>query len=86
MRTKLDLTLKVTCDYCGRDYELKVNQKDYQLWKQGSLLIQDAFPYLNPSERELLISHCCGVCWNSIMINDPMYDDDEGPLDINDYV
>lgn len=86
METKLNLILKVTCDHCGREYELRVNMDDYQSWKLGETQIQDAFPYLNPSERELILSHCCGECWNRIMSTEDPMSDDGSPLDINDYV
>jgi hypothetical protein len=35
---------------------------DVEKWMDGAL-IQDAMPYLNPDERELLISRICPTCW-----------------------
>jgi hypothetical protein len=40
-----------------RDWENKVGNKRF---------VQNAFPYLNADERELLISQTCGACWKEM--------------------
>ena len=50
------------CPFCGRANEIEVNEMDYLDWQDG-VLVQDAFPYLSASEREMLISGICPTCW-----------------------
>ncbi len=50
------------CPFCGCTNGVEVNEKDYLDWQDGAL-VQDAFPYLNASEREMLISGICPTCW-----------------------
>ena len=54
------------CPFCGHAHEIEVNEADYDDWKDGILLAQDAFPYLSADERETLISGICGECWDNL--------------------
>ena len=70
-----NVTLKVRCTICNTDYKLKVAEEDYiEYTRPNRRNIQDIFPYLTPSERELLISHTCEACWNK-MFGEPDEDD-----------
>lgn len=51
------------CPICGQYHEVLVYEDDYEAWVNGDLLAQEAFPYLTASEREILISGICPVCW-----------------------
>ena len=62
--------LRVVCAHCLTDHVLMVNPSDILNW-QGGTYIQDALPYLNAAEREMLISQTCDRCWKS------MYGEDE---------
>lgn len=53
------------CPFCGESNRVWVNEIDYLNWKNGTLA-QDAFPYLSPDEREILISGVCSTCWDMI--------------------
>ena len=53
------------CPFCGKGQEVEVNEQDYWDWEDGTLA-QDAFPYLDPEEREVLISGICPTCWDSM--------------------
>ena len=57
------------CPFCGRGNEVKVNEDDYLDWQDG-MLVQDAFPYLNANEREMLISGICPTCWDGMFGNE----------------
>lgn len=59
------ITLQRTCRICKKEFEIKVWNTDFFKYRQGAL-IQDAFPYLTPSQRELLISGLCADCWNDM--------------------
>ena len=71
-----------SCPFCGHANEVEVNDADYWDWQDGTL-VQDAFPYLNAGEREMLISGICPTCWDSMFGMDDHFenlieeDDDE---------
>lgn len=48
------------CHICREEENLAVGVEDFHSWKRGDALIQNAMPYLTPSQRELLISGICG--------------------------
>ena len=53
------------CPICAKAREVEVNEQDYWDWEDGTLA-QDAFPYLEPEEREVLISGICKECWQEM--------------------
>lgn len=77
----VDTTIEVmvTCRFCGKSHILKVKQEDFFSWKTGEKLVQNAMPYLTPSERELLISNTCETCWDKMFADheDEYWEDDE---------
>lgn len=60
-----EVTIITTCPICGHANEVEVNEIDYLDWQDG-MLAQDAFPYLNANEREMLISGICPSCWDNM--------------------
>lgn len=58
------ITLSVPCVQCGAVHKLRVHLDDYESWKNGEKLVQEAFPYLSADKRELLISGICPECWD----------------------
>ena len=69
------MTIEIACPFCGRTTGIEVKEEDYVRWQMGALA-QEAFPYLSPSEREVLISGMCFRCQDSIFGAD-----DEDPED-----
>lgn len=65
------------CPFCGKAHEIEVNEMDYLDWKDG-MLAQEAFPYLDANEREMLISGICPDCWNG-MFGQEEEEEDEDP-------
>ena len=62
-----NVTLEVECYLCKETTELVVREEDYEEYLKPPSqrrYIQDIFPYLKPSERELLISNTCDKCWH----------------------
>ena len=57
-----EVTIITTCPFCGHANEIEVNEADYWNWQNGEL-VQNAFPYLTASKREMLISGICPKCW-----------------------
>ena len=71
--------LKVQCRMCKKVHTLMVGIEDYLMFEMPDRPhIQDIFPYLTASERELLISGTCGECWNKMFPPEPDEDDEEG--------
>lgn len=55
----------VACRCCGEHFSLNLSVSALQAWQNGEL-IQNAMPELSADERELLISHTCGDCWEKM--------------------
>jgi len=53
----------IKCIMCDESHDISVIEKDYQAWLKREKLAQDAFPYLDADNRELLISETCPTCW-----------------------
>ena len=51
------------CPFCGKRNSVVVDEEDFERYENGAKA-QDAFPYLEPDERELLISGICPSCWD----------------------
>jgi len=58
-----NMRLAMSCLKCGGIVRIDVNAYDLEKWFQGEY-IQDAMPYLNADEREILISGHCGPCFD----------------------
>ena len=56
------MKLNIQCPFCGKVSTVEVNKEFFYSWKQG-MLIQKAMLELSRSERELLISGICSLCW-----------------------
>ena len=57
----MTITLETVCPFCGVVNFITVNKDDYDAWRNGEL-VQNAFPYLDADEREMLISGICPDC------------------------
>jgi hypothetical protein len=53
---------------CNRWYVVRVQSADLHRYHDG-VLAQDAFPYLSPEYRELLISGTCPDCWDLLVVD-----------------
>jgi hypothetical protein len=42
---------------------LTIDIDQYQRWHSREILVQDAFPHLSASQRELIMSGTCPECW-----------------------
>jgi hypothetical protein len=60
-------TYQTTCPFCSGVSFVSAYEKDYNTWKAGTL-IQVAMPYLNASQRELLMTGIC--CWDDVFGDD----------------
>lgn len=71
-------SVEVTCNRCDNDFSFNVNPADLQEW-EGGKLIQDAMPYLDKAQRELLISQTCDDCFSEMFSID--FDDEDDTID-----
>lgn len=61
------VTINTVCPECNQIHTVTVELKDYINYRHGiQRHPQDAFPYLTPSQRELLITSICESCWNTL--------------------
>jgi len=67
----VDAMIRMTrnCTSCNKPVSIEIKPSSLLFWRQGAL-IQDAFPYLNSSERELLLSGICPSCWDKMFKED----------------
>lgn len=55
------------CTVCNEVNTVFVKAVDYRAWYYHNMLAQNAFPYLTPEKREMLISGTCPRCFKMMM-------------------
>lgn len=60
------------CSWCNKDSIIYLDAASYLNYSNGAP-IQDAFPFLSPDERELIISGTHPKCWDEMF---PSEDED----------
>ena len=58
--------VEIICSVCFKSYIIMVNSQDLYDYVHCGKLAQNAFPYLSPAERELIISQTCGPCFDNL--------------------
>ena len=57
------------CPFCGKTHSFKTDASEFKkgldAYSDGAL-VQNAWPSLTSSQRELLISGICDECWNNM--------------------
>lgn len=56
--------INIICKECGDHHKVEVSFEDLVEKYLKGALVQEAFPYLTASERELIISDTCGMCYD----------------------
>lgn len=56
------MIIKRVCPACGVTHCVSVRSEEYEEWKMGRKLCQEAMPRLSVTEREQLISGMCPGC------------------------
>ena len=69
MESKIKLVKQ--CHACHKDITVEVFQKDLDRYNDATNRehIQNIFPYLEASERELFLSGLCGSCWDELFMD-----------------
>lgn len=65
--SRMHNTVSITrlCPLCGEENEVIAPESGYYKWRDEGVLIQDAMPSLNASEREIIKTGICDPCWES---------------------
>ena len=58
-----DVIIDKSCPLCKKESTVSVTQESLKEYANGAL-IQNAFPYLDANERELIMTGICGICWD----------------------
>lgn len=66
------VNLECSCPFCGNRHYVEVDEVGYNAYKAGAY-VQNAFPYLNATEREQIISGICPICQEDIFGNEDDY-------------
>ena len=61
--------VKATCNGCNKIHGLNVSLEKLRSYIYNNLPIQNVFPDLNPSQREIIMGnvkgmYLCDVCWD----------------------
>lgn len=62
LATKAQTTIVRDCTWCDKTQSITVESEEWDVYQLGAL-VREAFPDLNPSEREVLVSGICDSCW-----------------------
>lgn len=62
-QTKIRLSIR--CAMCTELHFISVEKDDFDRYKNGEK-VQNAFPYLNDGQRELIISQLCNECFDKM--------------------
>lgn len=62
-----DVILTMKCPFCNQEHEVNVDEQDFVNYLIGDSA-QEAFPYLNATQREQIISHICPKCQEKVFV------------------
>jgi hypothetical protein len=54
------------CLQCNTRYEFLVDPEGFYKWRNQGVHIQYALPDNTPDERELILNHICGTCFDKM--------------------
>ena len=67
--------IRTTCPCCGQLNHIHALQAEFDAWQAGAL-VQDAFPTMDATDRESLISGLCADCQATFFAEDDEEVDD----------
>ena len=65
------LTIQANCDTCFASNSVEVHPDDYRNYLYNNQLVQNVWPDLTPSQREIIMGHSnnfylCDTCWDQV--------------------
>ena len=70
------MTFEGRCPFCGKKVEVEVEESQYIAWLNGAL-VQDAFPTMSATNREILLTGMCPKCQDMIFSSGDEHDDED---------
>ena len=64
--TKDKVTIEYRCPFCTHTKRHDFPTDGFTKWYMEGMLVQEAFPTLSATDREVLISHICPDCQEKI--------------------
>ena len=58
------VVLTIPCQKCKKSFNITVEDHELKDFNDGEKHIQNCFPNLTPTHRELIKTHTCGRCWD----------------------
>ncbi len=62
------MIIKLRCRICNKLHFFIITQNEYKRLLNGEL-IQNVLPHFSASQREMLISGICNMCWDIMFLN-----------------
>ena len=62
----MEITINKNCPICGKEWFVVCDNEDYKKFLSGKYLVQQRFPCMKPSDRELFISGICDYCFDEL--------------------
>lgn len=63
-----DYSIRTQCPFCKEYHDIPATSKQIQDFQYSDKKVQEIFPELSCTEREMLISGCCPDCWDKYML------------------
>lgn len=64
-----EIDIDIKCSLCSSFTTVHISPRKLHMYRSGSARIQDLFPELAPSEREVIQRGICNRCWNDMFAN-----------------
>ena len=61
-----NVEISAKCPMCGKISKVTCKEKDWFKYQTSDSHIQDIFPYLSASDREIIQTGICDECWNTM--------------------
>lgn len=68
------------CHYCKVEHQQFITTDQWYRWQENGEYIQDVFPHLTDSQREMLLTGTHPECWEKMFPQDEEEDDDHSSI------
>lgn len=58
----------IECPRCHNVITIPITEEELLSWNPEEEFVQNKFPQLSPSEREMLLSGICEKCWDDLIV------------------
>lgn len=64
------MTIRLYCERCYNSVKVDITLDQFFDYKTTGGIVQEMFPHLEASQREMLISRTCPACWDEMFGGD----------------